>query len=767
MDESRDDTESQRNESLTAAVGARTDALPEELAAELREGQDAEHVLDLESSSFTDAATGTRDDMRAFWRGTVFVVGLVLSTFHLYTAIFGTYGRLQQGAFHLALGLVLIFLLYPSRTDLTRRQEVTGWVLSATGARVLVWMLTNDVAGWNVVGPAAVVLVLAQLSRHLPLRLWGMPIADLIFALAAGGAAMYVFVQREELERQAGLADGLDITVATVGVLLILVATKRVIGTPLVVLASGALLYAYHGQAMPDFFAHGGFSVDRILAHSFLGTEAVFSTPIYVSSTFIFIFLIFAALLQRTGMEQFFTKLAFGLTGWMTGGTGKVSVLTSAFAGTITGSSVANTVSNGAFTIPMMKRSGYSSEFSGGVEAASSTGGQLMPPIMGAAAFLMIEFTGIPYREIIIAAIIPSMLFFAAQFVVIHYESKRIGITGFPRSKLPKVPQLLLKQGYLLVPIGVIFYVLLAGYSAIRAAWYAVAATVLINLGVQLIALLLRRWKSMGHKLTLANLLDALVGAARVALPIIAACASAGILVGVITLTGIGLHLARGMVSLAGQTLLLTMVFAMVTCLVLGIGLPTTANYVITATMVAPALVFFDPVPVIAAHMFVFYFGIMADITPPVCLAAYAAAGIAKSEPLRTGVRAVGFAVSGFVVPYMFVLSPELLLWDATWGTAVPAIVTALIGVYALGLAVVGHIHRDVNWLVRIGLAVAGLSLLHGDVRTDLAGFALLGGIYFWQWWTGPHAEGRELRELAAATQGPGTTSDTRVDDPS
>jgi TRAP transporter 4TM/12TM fusion protein len=477
---------------------------------------------------------------------------------------------------------------------------------------------------------------------------------------------------------------------------------------------------------------------------SFLGTEAVFGTPIRVSSTFIYIFLIFAALLQRTGMERFFTQLAFGLTGWMTGGTAKVGVLTSAFSGTITGSSVANTVSNGAFTIPMMKKSGYKGEFAGAVEAASSTGGQLAPPVMGAAAFIMIEFTGLPYIEIIKAAAIPAVLFFTAQFIVIHYESKRVGIMGLPRDQLPNVMQLMLRKGYLLIPIGVIFYILAVGFSAIRAAWYAVATTVIVNLVVQLISLLFGRWRDMEDRLTISGLLNGLVDAARIALPIIAACASAGLIAGVITLTGLGLQLSRELVALAGETLLLTMFFAMVASLVLGIGLPTTANYVITATMAAPALLYFDAVPVIAAHMFVYYFGIMADITPPVCLASYAASGIARSNPLRTGVQSVRIAIGGFLVPYMFVLSPALLLWEATWFTGTKAVITALIGIYAVGTAVVGFIDRALNLVLRGVLLGAGLLLLYSHLATDLVGLAIFVTVFAWQWWTGPRARRRD-----------------------
>jgi TRAP transporter 4TM/12TM fusion protein len=707
-----------------------------------------EEQAQLEHQSFSESLSGTREDMRAVWRGLFFAVALILSSFHLYTAVYGTRSAIVQGSFHLGLGLGLIFLLYPAKTEMTPRQAMRGWGLSVVALALLGFMYVTEIAGAHAVLPAIAVLLLIQASRHLPLRVWGMPVADVLLALGGAGAGLYVWWFSDAIIRAGGLHSDVDRAVGTVGILLVLLATQRVIGTPLVVVAGAALAYAYFGQSMPGFLVHGGYSVDRIISTSFLGTEAVFGTPIRVSSTFIYIFLIFAALLQRTGMERFFTQLAFGLTGWMTGGTAKVGVLTSAFSGTITGSSVANTVSNGAFTIPMMKKSGYKGEFAGAVEAASSTGGQLAPPVMGAAAFIMIEFTGLPYIEIIKAAAIPAVLFFTAQFIVIHYESKRVGIMGIPRSQLPNVPQLMLKKGYLLIPIGVIFYILAVGFSAIRAAWYAVATTVIVNLVVQLISLAAGRWRRMEDRLTITGLLNGLVDAARIALPIIAACAAAGLIAGVITLTGLGLQLSRELVALAGETLLLTMFFAMVASLVLGIGLPTTANYVITATMAAPALLFFDPVPVIAAHMFVYYFGIMADITPPVCLASYAASGIARSNPLRTGIQSVRIAIGGFLVPYMFVLSPELLLWEATWFTGTKAVITALIGIYCVGTAVVGHIDRALNLGMRALLVGAGLLLLYSHLTTDLIGLAIFAAVFTWQWWTGPRAR----RRVAPAT---------------
>ena len=745
-DETRDPSHGADTESDHAGQES-TDSAPGDLQADLERGLEGE-VIDVEAQSFADSQQGTRDEMRALWRGAVFVVALVLSGFHIYTAVYGLRSSLVQGSFHLALGLCLIFLLYPGKTEMTRRQAMRGWMLTLIGLGLLTFTYTTDRAAWYVFFPAVAVLLVVQAARHLPLRIMGMPIADVLLSLGGLGAGLYVWYFAQEIERASVMQSDLAMAVGTVGILLVLVATQRVIGTPLVIVAGAALAYAYFGQGMPGFLAHGGYSIDRIVTSSFLGTQAVFGTPIRVSSTFIFIFLIFAALLQRTGMERFFTQAAFGLTGWMTGGTAKVGVLTSAFSGTITGSSVANTVSNGAFTIPMMKKAGYKGEFAGAVEASSSTGGQLAPPVMDAAAFIMIEFTGLPYVQIIKAAAVPALLFFAAQFIVIHYESKRVGIMGLPKSQLPNVTQLMLRKGYLLIPIGVIFYILAMGFSAIRAAWYAVVTTVLVNLIVQVVALLFGKWRTMEDRLTVGGLVNGLVDAARIALPIIAACAAAGLIAGVITLTGIGLQLSRELVQLAGQNLLITMLFGMIACLILGIGLPTTANYVITATMVSPAILFFYDQPytaaaLLSAHLFVYYFGVMADITPPVCLASYAASGIAGSNPLRTGVQSVRIAIGGFLVPFMFVLAPQLLLEEWDWFLGPKALVTAMVGIYAVGTAVVGFIDRTINVGVRLMLGAAGIMLLYGDLTTDLIGLGTFGAIFVWQWWTGPRARRR------------------------
>jgi TRAP transporter 4TM/12TM fusion protein len=762
---------------------------------------DIKHLV--EDQTFAEATPKVRYDQHVIWRGVIFLIALTLSVFHLYTAFLGTLPSHQQRTFHLAFGLGLIFLLYPAKRSHHRRERWAGWVITSIGLLVLWLLYSAGEAGLYVVLPSAGVILLIQASRHLPVTVLGMPAADILLSGLGFLSGLYLFFNSEAIMRAAGRLPSADpavtpfFLIATIGVLLVLAAAQRAIGSALTVLASVMLAYAYLGPFMPGFLNHRGYFVDRILATSFLGTEGVFGIPIGVSATFIFLFMIFAAMLQRTGMEKFFTKLALGAAGGYTGGTAKVGVLTSAFSGTITGSSVANTVSNGAFTIPMMRRSGYKREFAGAVEAASSTGGQFAPPIMGAAAFIMIEMTPpeIGYMEIIRAAALPAVLFFLAQFIVIHYESKRAGIRGLPPEQLPSVRRLLMVQGYLLAPIILIFVILASGFTPMRAALWAIIATVAINIVVQIVSLIigalrrnaplpeadptplavdatpaqrvghaarqrtigaLRRapgwvqrsvgqWQHLDDKLTPRTLLVGLVDAARLALPVIAACAAAGLIAGVITLTGLGFKLIDGLLALGMGNILLTLFFVMVACLVLGIGLPTTANYVITATLAAPVIWTLlqgdldSPTlaMILTAHLFVYYFGVMADITPPVCLAAYAAAGISGGNPIMTGVWAIRIAISGFIVPFMFVLNPQLLLLDVTWAGAVGVFITAVVGITALGAAVAGYLTRPLNPVVRVVLVAAGLALLGGSLWTDLLGFAVVAAVFGYYWWTG------------------------------
>ncbi|MFS8542955.1 MAG: TRAP transporter permease [Limnochordales bacterium] len=490
-------------------------------------------------------------------------------------------------------------------------------------------------------------------------------------------------------------------------------AARRVVGTPIVVIAIAFLIYAYVGPYMPGFLAHRGYTFTQIANHMYFTTEGIFGVPLGVSATFIFLFILFGAFLEKTGIGRFFIDLANAVAGFASGGPAKVAVITSALEGTISGSSVANTVGSGSFTIPMMKRLGYRPEFAAAVEAAASTGGQLMPPIMGAAAFLMAEFTGIPYIEIAKAAVIPALLYFTGIFIAVHYEAKRLGLKGIPRSQLPSLWSVMKSRGHLLLPLVGIIYLLMEGSTPMKAAFYGI---------------LLAIAAAMVHpttRMSLRDIVEGLEQGARSALGIVMATAAAGIIIGVITLTGLGLKLASGLVQLAQGQLLLTLVFTMLASLVLGMGSPTTANYVITSTIAAPALLQLG-VPTLVAHMFVFYFGIVADITPPVALAAYAGAGIARGNPLRTGVLASRLAIAAFLIPYIFAYNPAMLLIGATAGQIIQMAVTSVLGMFGVAVAAGGFFRAPMALWERLLFLAGGILMIDPGALTDIVGLVLL-----------------------------------------
>ncbi|BDG61622.1 C4-dicarboxylate ABC transporter [Caldinitratiruptor microaerophilus] len=600
------------------------------------------------------------------WAVAIAFLGVALGLFHLYTAATLPLPAQMQRATQLAIALGMIFLLYPAR-----RGDIKGRV----------------------------------------------PWYDVLLAILGLAAGFYPVVFYEDLVARAGLVTTLDLTVAAVGTLLVLEATRRVAGWPMVLVALGFLAYALWGNLLPGLFRHRGYSLARLLEHTYLGLEGIFGIPLGVSATVIFVYLLFAQFLEKTGIRQFFVDIAMALTGQSPGGPAKVAVVSSALEGTISGSSIANTAGSGSFTIPMMKRLGYRPEFAAAVEASASTGGQLMPPIMGAAAFVMVEFLNIPYIEIAKAAAIPALLYFTGVFLMVHLEALRSGLTGLPRDQLPRLKDVVLKQGYLVIPLVVIFWLMDAGFSPARAAVYGMALAWVFGL--------LRPATRMGIRAILRTLEEA----ARSALGVIAACATAGIIVGVVTLTGIGLKLSNNLLDLAGQNLWVALFFTMIASLVLGMGLPTTATYIVLATMAAPALEKLGVAP-IAAHLFVFYFGIVADITPPVALASYAGAAIAGANPMKTGVESVKLALGAFLVPYIFAVSPSLVLVGATPLKILLILLTATTGMAALGAAVTGHLSTSLRALERLALAVGGILLVDPGLMTDLAGAAVVVGVF-------------------------------------
>lgn len=609
------------------------------------------------------------------WKWIILIIALGLTLFHLYTGYRGAFEARIQGPIHLGTALALIFLLYPAKKGLQRKQR-------------------------------------------------GIPWYDAVLALVSLGAGYYNVIFYEELVTEKiifGYSTP-DIIVATLGVLLVLEATRRCVGLPIVIVAGVAIAYALFGNHIPTkLFAHSGFSWDSLVTDLYLTTKGIFSTPIQVSSTFIFLFLLFGVMLIRTGVGQFFNDIAFALTGRFTGGQAKAAVVASALQGMVSGSSVANTVGSGSFTIPMMKKAGYKPEFAGAAEASASTGGQLMPPIMGAAAFIMASYTNTPYSQIMLAAIIPAVLYFLGVFLGVHFESKKIGIIGSPKEELPDAKKLMLERGYLLLPLIVIFYTLLSGYTPMRAALWAILSAYLVSL--------IRKDTRMSFK----SIVKALEEGARVALPVIAACASAGIIVGVVVQTGLGGRIADGIITLGAGNLILTLVFTMIASLILGMGLPTTANYVVTATLAAPALIIGLDVPVLAAHMFVFYFGIIADITPPVSLAAYAGAGLARANPFKTGVTATKLATAAYIIPFIFVINPQMILIDYEIPFLTISVITAILGMVGISTALIGYFIRRAHIWERFVLFAAGIMLISPSIPMGVAGFLVIAAILYIQ----------------------------------
>lgn len=615
-----------------------------------------------------DKESDKRDPV-GIWHYIICAICILFSCFQLYTAIFGVLDAHLQRTIHLCFGLVLIYLLYPARKSWSRK-------------------------------------------KMNPL--------DAILAVLSVVATMYLVINYKELVTRAGMNTPTDIVIGVIGVLLVFEATRRTVGWPMLTVALVFLAYAFLGPYMPGILAHRGVSFDELVSHLYFTTEGIFGVPMGVSSTFIFLFILFGAYLDATGLGKFFIDFANALAGWAVGGPAKVAVLSSGLMGTVSGSSVANVAGTGSFTIPMMKKLGYRPSFAGAVEAAASTGGQLMPPVMGAAAFLMAEFVGVPYIDVVKAAVIPALLYYTGIWLSVHYEAKKYGLKGTPREELPKFGPLLKEKGHLAFPLIVIVYLLVTGYTPMRAALYAI--------GLTIVCACLRK----NTRITFKQFVDGLIVGAQSVLGVLIACASAGIIIGVVTKTGVGLKLATALLDLAGGQMLPAMFFTMITSLILGMGVPTTANYVITSTIAAPALVQMK-VPVLAAHMFAFYFGIVADVTPPVALAAYAGAGIAGANPMKTGVTAAKLAIAAFVVPYIFVLAPQLLMINATASTILMAMVTAIIGMWGLSLAMIGFCQHPLNAIQRIAFFIGGLCLIIPGSMTDLIGIVILLLGYQWQ----------------------------------
>ncbi|MEI3607281.1 TRAP transporter permease [Pseudogracilibacillus sp. SE30717A] len=638
----------------------------EEHVEELSEEEQEELLKKFDAESNTRRLTGIA-------AGIVFVLLISFSLFQLYTGAFGQYTAYIQRTVHLGFALTLIFMLFPAKKSTVRNS---------------------------------------------------IPWYDMILILLAIIVCGYWPLYYDTLVQHIGTISTTQLIIGGIAILLVLEAARRAVGLPITIIATCFLLYAYFGPHMPGMFAHRGLTLHQLVDSMFFTTEGILGTPLQVSSTYIFLFLLFGAFLVQTGVGNYFNDLAITIAGKRVGGPAKVAIFSSALQGTISGSSVANTVTTGSYTIPMMKRLGYHKNFAGAVEAAASTGGQIMPPIMGAAAFLMIEFAGVSYWNIAKAALIPALLYFTGIWIMTHFEAKRLGLLGLPAEQIPKV-KVVLKKIHLLIPILVIIVLLFKGFSIERTALFGILSTIIVSLFLK------------ETRINFAKFLEALTSGARTALGVAAATACAGIIVGVVTKTGLGLKMGNSLVSIAGNIstnvqmqLLLTLVFTMITSLILGMGSPTTANYIITSTIALPAILALNDmlpvaIPVLAGHMFVFYFGIVADITPPVALAAFAATGISGGNPIKTGVNASKLAIAAFIIPYMFVLQPELLMIDTTFFEIVLILATAIAGMIAIGAGMIGYWYTKLNWIFRIISLVGGLMLMYPGLYTDIGGIVI------------------------------------------
>lgn len=645
-----------------------------------------------------------------------------LSLFHLYTAGAGPLEALRQRSLHLTLIMILAFLLYPA----TRRS-----------------------------------------NRQAP-ALW-----DWLLAGASAVTVGYLWYNYEAFIDRNGVVLPWELWLGAAGILLVLEAGRRVLGKELLILALIFLAYAYFGRWLPGILGHRGYGVPRIIEHMFFGTEGIFGIALSVSATYMYLFILMGALLAETGLSQLINGIALRVTGRSPGGPAKVAVLASAFLGMLSGSAVANAASSGPFTIPMMKRAGYSGTFAAAVEGASSTGGQIMPPIMGAAAFLVAEFLGIPYGQVVVAAAIPAVLYYLSLWIMVHLEARRLGLKGLQPHELPRLRAIIREKGHLVLPVLLMVYLLVRNYTPLFAGYWAIVSTFavawlweearalaggaaslrhrwyLLLPGVAFVA----AWLGLGQdpsvsafyallvaflialinpqaSESLTALRTSLINGARNAVGVALATAIVGFVVGTASLTSLGLNLGNYIVRFSGDSVLLALFLTMLTCIVVGTGVPTTPTYIIVALVAAPALIRMG-VPPLAAHLFVFYYGALADVTPPTALSSYTAAGIAGADPQKTTWVAWKLALTGFIIPYYFALNPILLLnvVPASPGTLLLAVASATVGVISLSMALQGYALRPATWPERGVLLAASLLLMQPGLVTDLIGLAGLLGV--------------------------------------
>lgn len=636
-------------------------------------------TIDVTKVVVEDPETGNRRVLRGWQYKLAAAIAVTASCFHLYTAAFGLFDAMTQRAWHWMFMGVLLFLCYP----MTKKRPKT---------KIDIWD-------------------------------WG-------FAILMIVGCANILLNYAAIAMREGSAIPSDVYIGTIMIFLVIEGTRRSMGWPLPIMAIISLIYGVFGPYMPGILAHGGFSFEELAPFMYLRTDGIFGVPLGVSASFIFLFVLFGSFLNISGAGQFFIDLAVSLAGRSQGGPGKAAVVASGLMGTVSGSSCGNAVTTGAFTIPLMKQSGYTPEFAGAIVACASTGGQVMPPVMGAAAFIMAQFLGVSYWEIVVAAAIPATLYFVSIMAMVHFRAGKRRMARLDPSQLPKAGAVLRKGWHLLLPIVALIVFLALGYSPTMAVFWSIVALVVFS------------WLGdKEHRMTPQRILDALISGGFGAIEVAAACACSGIVIGVIAITGVGLAFSSFVLSLSGGILPLALILTMIGSIILGMGVPTTAQYIITSTLAAPALAQMG-VPMMSAHLFCLYFGVLADVTPPVALATYAASGIARSNPMKTGFTALVTAVAGFLVPFMFVYNPYLLLQGDILHILLGCF-TALIGILGLSAGVQGYLVNDLNIFERILLLGVPFLIIYPTLTTNVIGVIIIAAIYALQ--KGMGKKGRKL----------------------
>ncbi len=612
----------------------------------------------------------------------VMVLAIILAGFLMYTALFGEYTVYIQRGLPLLITSLLIFYKYPfSKKHRIKSLEVVMNTLFVTGALV---------------------------------------------------SSLYLMFNYAEISRRIGIETQLDVIVGVIGILVVLEAARRTTGLAIPIIASSFALYGYFGKYVPGFFSHRGFTLTDITRYVFYGQDGILGTALGVMTSYVYVLFIFGSLLQVTGAGQFFLNLAISLTGRLRSGPAQGGVVGSSLFGSISGSAVANVVGTGTFTIPLMIKSGYTPQFAAAVEAVASSGGQLMPPVMGAAAFLMAEILSVPYLTVVKAALIPALLYYITLFAAVHFEASRLGLQPIPKAERPKLKKLLKRDGLFLIPLLVLITILVMGYSPARAAMSAIFL-------IFVVAFIIRKPTRFKFDLVLKSVENS----AMSSLSCWGAMSAIGVIIAVVSMTGFGTKFAEVVMQVAGSSLLFALVLTMLASLVLGMGLPTVACYILLGIICAPGLVKLG-VPLIAAHLFIFYYGIISAITPPVALASYVASGIADCSPVKASYQAIKLGITAFIIPYFFIYSPELVFIGSGLGIF-RAFVTAAIGVIALAVGIIGFLFTKVSNWERGLYYVAAILMINAGVVTELAGLIIISLLVLKNWLAGKRNTQTEL----------------------